>query len=714
MRSTAQQREEQMTHLQERIARAKATLELDEDRIKDLTLQREVLNEELVSARHDLKSGELEANRLDGIDGQALDAAQARVQQSIRARDELSERIRGIESNIATHQATARAMQEALDAKADVSSLKARPDSSTLGRLADVLDIADGWDEAVSRSLGQFASAEIVADDESLIAMLHRIDAAHDGGAVLIRPLNEDSLPGETTPSGSLAALIAHAASAQDDGLAQRVCAAVQTLVSDIAAVATIEEAVDTVGRTRADGRMWRGAVTQTGIAVNAAGAAIGTTTSQSDLSLAARRDAAQRRADDLTAQRTELQHALDEANAACDRDRERLETLKRECSETQMRRDHAARSLGQARGRLETLTVRLSKLDARIDQTHQQHTEHRSQLGELTSTLKDAELHQPEHVDIDGLAARESEFESQLAIARDNEMNAKVEWAKADDAVQSLRRQADSLRERARAASERRVRLQALNHSRKAQAGRYDALSEDADALARIVRRGVGQLAIARDRLQSGSATDQGELAALGKVNPLALEEFDALEQRHRYLRAQREDVAAGCEDLRKLIKDIDATMVDVFASAFEDTATAFEQMFATLFPGGTGRLRLENPDDMLTTGVLVEASPAGKRVKQLGLLSGGERSLTALALLFAIFTARPSPFYVLDEVEAALDDVNLTRLLDALTELRKHAQLIVITHQQRTMAIADALYGVTMRTEGVTAVISEKLTEH
>ena len=132
---------------------------------------------------------------------------------------------------------------------------------------------------------------------------------------------------------------------------------------------------------------------------------------------------------------------------------------------------------------------------------------------------------------------------------------------------------------------------------------------------------------------------------------------------------------------------------------------------VFATLFPGGTGRLRLENPEDLLTTGVLVEASPAGKRVKQLSLLSGGERSLTALALLFAIFTARPSPFYVMDEVEAALDDVNLTRLIDAFNELRAHAQLIIITHQQRTMSIADALYGVTMRADGVTAVVSQKL---
>ena len=200
-------------------------------------------------------------------------------------------------------------------------------------------------------------------------------------------------------------------------------------------------------------------------------------------------------------------------------------------------------------------------------------------------------------------------------------------------------------------------------------------------------------------------------DLAALGKVNPLAAEEYEALEARNRYLNDQRNDVVNSRDDLMTLIRDLDKTMVEVFRSAFEDTAAAFEQVFATLFPGGAGRLRLENPDDLLTTGVLVEASPAGKRVKQLSLLSGGERSLTALALLFAIFTARPSPFYVMDEVEAALDDVNLTRLLNAFEQLRSHAQLIVITHQQRTMSIADALYGVTMRADGVTAVVSQKL---
>ncbi|WP_300768188.1 chromosome segregation protein SMC [uncultured Bifidobacterium sp.] len=236
----------------------------------------------------------------------------------------------------------------------------------------------------------------------------------------------------------------------------------------------------------------------------------------------------------------------------------------------------------------------------------------------------------------------------------------------------------------------------------------------DDADVGADVTGDDAGAYqTVAYNRAEQERRRDKAakDLAALGRVNPLATEEYDALEERHRFLVSQRDDIAAGRADLMTLVSRIDSTMVDVFRSAFEDTAKAFEDVFATLFPGGHGRLRLDNPDDLLTTGVVVEASPAGKRVRQLSLLSGGERSLTALALLFAIFMARPSPFYVMDEVEAALDDVNLSRLLSAVSDLSKHAQLIIITHQQRTMGIADALYGVTMRSDGVTTVMSQRL---
>jgi chromosome segregation protein len=211
----------------------------------------------------------------------------------------------------------------------------------------------------------------------------------------------------------------------------------------------------------------------------------------------------------------------------------------------------------------------------------------------------------------------------------------------------------------------------------------------------------------------QKRAAAAERALALLGRVNPLALEEYAALEERSAFLTTQLEDLKATRRDLLTVVADVDARISETFTSAFEDTAREFVHVFATLFPGGEGSLVLTDPDNPLTTGIEVMARPAGKRVSRLSLLSGGERSLTAIALLVAIFRARPSPFYVLDEVEAALDDRNLGRLLELLQQLRDASQLIVITHQKRTMEIGDALYGVTMRGDGVSTVVSQRLRE-
>jgi chromosome segregation protein len=223
------------------------------------------------------------------------------------------------------------------------------------------------------------------------------------------------------------------------------------------------------------------------------------------------------------------------------------------------------------------------------------------------------------------------------------------------------------------------------------------------------------GQLATPYDRAvqEKRAQAAQRMLDQLGKVNPLALEEFAALEERHAFLQTQLEDLRKTRRDLLTVIKEVDDRVLQVFSSAYADTAREFERVFATLFPGGDGRLVLTEPDDMLATGIDFEARPPGKKVKRLSLLSGGERSLTAIAFLVAIFMARPSPFYVLDEVEAALDDTNLGRLLEIFTELRESSQLIIVTHQKRTMEIADSLYGISMRGDGVSNVVSQRLRE-
>jgi chromosome segregation protein len=213
------------------------------------------------------------------------------------------------------------------------------------------------------------------------------------------------------------------------------------------------------------------------------------------------------------------------------------------------------------------------------------------------------------------------------------------------------------------------------------------------------------------RAEIERRAAEAQRQLDRLGRVNPLALEEYAALTERHQFLATQLDDLRKTRRDLLTVVKEVDDRVQEVFASAYADTAREFEQLFSRLFPGGQGNLVLTEPDDMLATGIEIEARPPGKKVKRLSLLSGGERSLTAIAYLFAIFKARPSPFYVLDEVEAALDDTNLQRLLGVFEELRESSQLIVITHQRRTMEAADALYGITMRGDGVSAVISQPI---
>lgn len=223
------------------------------------------------------------------------------------------------------------------------------------------------------------------------------------------------------------------------------------------------------------------------------------------------------------------------------------------------------------------------------------------------------------------------------------------------------------------------------------------------------------GAASVPFDRAQQRRRLQDAErkLTQLGRVNPLALEEFAALEQRHKFLTEQLADLTQTRKDLITIIEELDERMQTIFLAAFEDTKTAFGEVFPILFPGGSGSISLTNPDDPLTTGIEVAVRPVGKKIERLSLLSGGERSLAAVALLTAIFKARPSPFYILDEVEAALDDANLGRLLGVFEQLRESSQLIVITHQKRTMEIADALYGVSMRQDGVSAVVGQRLAE-
>jgi chromosome segregation protein len=300
----------------------------------------------------------------------------------------------------------------------------------------------------------------------------------------------------------------------------------------------------------------------------------------------------------------------------------------------------------------------------------------------------------------IDALRRRQSDLR-----ARSDELSGAHAELERRHAVATAERTAtkDRLAEVMLELTELRVRTEAV-----AEGLRRDADIDEAEAMA-APRPEFGE----GEDLEALLTSAQAELRRMGLVNPLALEEFRRLEERHRFLADQLDDLERSREELRKVIHAVEAEMETMFTAAFSAVAAAYEENFALLFPGGRGRLRLTEPDHALSSGVEIEAQPLGKRVGRLSLLSGGERSMAALAFLFAVFKARPSPFYILDEVEAALDDANLRRFLRLVDAFRGSTQLVIITHQQQTMEAADLLYGVTMEPGGSSQVLAKAMSE-
>ncbi|KQR24475.1 chromosome segregation protein SMC [Agreia sp. Leaf335] len=332
----------------------------------------------------------------------------------------------------------------------------------------------------------------------------------------------------------------------------------------------------------------------------------------------------------------------------------------------------------------------------------------------------------------VEALPAVLSSVEASVAEARLEQARAEAERAEQNQELLALRRDEAALRERLQAITENVHGLELQIYEKKlhlssvlervgselglvedvlvSEYGPDELIPSDTPSPEPVETQPAG-IPFDRAQQQARLAKAERKLAELGRVNPLALEEFDALEQRHKFLTEQLTDLTKTRTDLLTIIDEIDVKMQVIFDEAFTDTKAAFQEVFPILFPGGTGSISLTDPSNLLTTGIEVSVKPAGKKIERLSLLSGGERSLAAVALLIAIFKARPSPFYIMDEVEAALDDANLGRLLTIFEDLRKTSQLIVITHQKRTMEIADALYGVSMRQDGVSAVVGQRV---
>lgn len=381
-----------------------------------------------------------------------------------------------------------------------------------------------------------------------------------------------------------------------------------------------------------------------------------------------------------------------------------------------------------EAKLRLETAKERVRAEEARIRTMEAQYDAERKAAVEAArrAVIRRAQLEAARRV-AEALPPALESVDASVAEARVALGRAEAERSSRNEELQAVRREEAAVRERLHSVTEDVHGLELRIYEKKLHVGGLVERAESElglDEHVLIDEYGPEELIPAedeegeprpfrREEQQRRLAGAERKLAQLGRVNPLALEEFAALEQRHQFLSEQLTDLANTRKDLLTIIEEIDGRMESIFRSAFDDTKAAFAEVFPVLFPGGTGSISLTNPDDMLTTGIEVSVKPAGKKIERLSLLSGGERSLAAVALLMAIFKARPSPFYIMDEVEAALDDANLGRLLTTFESLRDASQLIVITHQKRTMEIADALYGVSMRQDGVSAVVGQRVRE-
>ncbi|CAB4880298.1 unannotated protein [freshwater metagenome] len=435
----------------------------------------------------------------------------------------------------------------------------------------------------------------------------------------------------------------------------------------------------------------------------------------------------------EATTEMEAVTRVIDEASERLERERghvAELESLVPALEADEQAEAAAARARGEARARIESRTALLASrrkdlevrnaglherqlfLERRIEETErrlladaQARAEAAQHRVAIERSLHAAAL-LSELVDAHRLVIESRLAELQLQRRRQSE-EVRSLVGRLDDLRRArvlAERQLDETRELARRVeieeAEARMRLEAAVESLR----RELDLEPDAAEAAEMPALPEGITAAARVR------DLERELRLLGPINPLALEEFNELQERHRFLEEQLEDVRNTRRELSRVIKAVDLEIQTVFAAAFADVSTNFTNLFSMLFPGGTGTLLLTNPDDLLNTGIEVEAKPSGKNVKKLSLLSGGERSLTALAYLFAVFRSRPSPFYVMDEVEAALDDVNLHRFLGLVAEFRRDAQLLIVSHQKRTMEAGDCLLGVSMQPGGSSKVVTER----
>ena len=607
-----------------------------------------------------------------------------------------------------------------------------------LGPLAEHISVERGWENAVAALLGALAEAGLAADAEAALGGLDHA-RSQDLGAVRLVLADDPSLgvadtDDEAEPAPVDGALAARGlVSPAQPGRLERV---LDRLLKDSWVVEDLEAAralraqlPDGVVATRGGDVLAPGWV---------AGAGRG---ASSVLELTAAHEEADAEAAAAAQAETEADAALEEARRQEDAARQALSEALSALRQADAEAARAAEAMARLTSAAHAAAEETGRARRVLERAEAESVQRTAELAAATAALAEVEggdetAEAAEGADGTGISGKSGadSLERAQALAATNEVREEI-----DQLTKELGSLTDAAHREEVARAEQRMRLEALAERAMSELGLeldplveeygphmlVPELNEEADAAcdpgsaaeqdtAQASAGGSGHLGrpYVRSEQEKRLAKASRDLARLGKVNPLALEEHAALEQRHQFLAEQLADLKRSRDDLLSIVEEIDARVQEVFAQAYEDTARQFASVFDRLFPGGEGRLVLTDPDDMLTTGIEIEARPAGKKVKRLSLLSGGERSLAAVALLVAIFKARPSPFYVMDEVEAALDDTNLGRLLEIFTELRRSSQLIIITHQKRTMEVADALYGITMR-DGVTKAVSQRLAQ-
>jgi len=668
------------------------------------------------------------------------------------------------------------ALALALDeARAKAGAARLAEVGGVVGTLLDLVEVDEGWEKAFEAAAGEALAAVVVDGVDAARRALAAIHADDGSGAVLAlgidrfalhappagEPIRRHVRSSQPGVSDLLDALLATAVvidgdwSEAVDLVLRHPDAVVVTRQGDRLGPAGWQVGAGRAGVTRAaleEARAKHKAAVDTSAAaeerlVTAKAAVDGARQAEHDLSrqldandgrLSAAGDALQRLESerrDVATEQEALRSHLAELAERGERDRARVAELETGLAELEAEEAQAAAQIQRmqaARSRIDDRAAAVgairTDLEVRAAAVEQRRIFLQRRLGEVDERLERDAVEREQAATLreeldrrlvatDRLAAlvtaRLEVVERELADLRDRRRRQSEETRRVSERLDLLRReragaekQLEEVRERARRAelegAELKLRLETA-----VEALRRDLDCEPAQAIAAEcppLPEGITVSVRVREL--------ERELRLLGPINPLALEEYEQLQERHGFLEAQLEDVKSTRRDLSKVIKAVDEEIVNVFSAAYADVSANFEALFETLFPGGSGGLRLTEPDNLLDTGIEVEARPSGKNVRKLSLLSGGERSLTALAYLFAVFRSRPSPFYVMDEVEAALDDVNLHRFLDLIHEFREEAQLLVVSHQKRTMEAADCLYGVTMQPGGSSRVVSERVT--